>query len=74
MEQPLQLMESLKGKFMLPMFPFDRITRYARKNGWIIHRVERVISASKTSRRRQEEWMVCNYEERAQASLFGEGV
>lgn len=28
------------------------------------------ISASKSNRRRQEEWTVCNYEERAQASLF----
>ena len=46
------------------------IDRYARKNGWIIHRIERTISASKSNRRRQEEWMVCNYEERAQASLF----
>ncbi|MFQ9092837.1 MAG: hypothetical protein ACLR5K_13710 [Acutalibacteraceae bacterium] len=50
--------------------PFDMIDRYARKNGWIIHRIERTISASKSNRRRQEEWMVCNYEERAQASLF----
>lgn len=74
MEQLLQLLETLEGKFMLTMFPFDMINRYARKNGWIIHRVERVISASKTSRRRQEEWMVCNYEERPQASLSGEEI
>ena len=58
---------------MLTMFPFDMIDRYAQKNGWIIHRVERTISASKSSRRRQEEWMGCNYEERAQASLFEGG-
>ena len=70
MEQLLQLLETVKGKFMLTMFPFDMIDRYARKNGWIIHRIERTISASKSNRRRQEEWMVCNYEERAQASLF----
>lgn len=74
MEQLLQLLETLEGKFMLTMFPFDMINRYARKNGWIIHRVERVISASKTSRRRQEEWIVCNYEERPQASLSGEEI
>ena len=73
MEQLLQLLETVKGKFMLTMFPFDMIDRYAQKNGWIIHRVERTISASKSSRRRQEEWMVCNYEERAQASLFEGG-
>ena len=73
MEQLLQLLETVKGKFMLTMFPFDMIDRYAQKNGWTIHRVERTISASKASRRKQEEWMVCNYEEKAQASLFGGG-
>ena len=55
---------------MLTMFPFDMIDRYAQKNGWIIHRVERTISASKASRRRQEEWMVCNYRETPQETLF----
>ena len=52
MEQLLQLLETVKGKFMLTMFPFDMIDRYARKNGWIIHRIERTISASKSNRRR----------------------
>lgn len=70
----LQLLETVKGKFMLTMFPFEMIDRYAQRNGWIIHRVERTISASKTGRRKQEEWMVCNYEERPQASLFDEGM
>ena len=70
MEQLLRLLETVKGKFMLTMFPFDMIDRYAQRNGWVIHRIERTISASKSSRRRQEEWMVCNYEERAQGSLF----
>ena len=38
---------------------------------WIIHRIERTISASKTSRRKQEEWMVCNYSTTGnQATLF----
>ena len=57
-------------KFMLTMFPLPMIEEYANKNGWIIHRVERTISASKTSRRKQEEWMVCNYEEHPQRTLF----
>ena len=70
MEQLLQLLETVKGKFMLTMFPFDMIDRYAQKNRWIIHRIERTISASKSSRRKQEEWMVCNYEERTQETLF----
>lgn len=74
MEQLLQLLETVKGRFMLTMFPFEMINCYARKNGWIIHRIERTISASKTGRRKQEEWMVCNCEERAQTSLFGGGI
>lgn len=68
--QLLQLLEQVKGKFMLTMFPLPMIEEYANKNGWIIHRVERTISASKTSRRKQEEWMVCNYEEHPQRTLF----
>lgn len=74
MEQLLQLLETVKGKFLLTMFPFQMIDRYAQKNGWIIHRVERTISTSKTSRRRQEEWMVCYYEKKPQASLFEKGI
>ena len=61
MEALLKLLERIKGKFMLTMFPLQMIEEYAIKNGWIIHRIERTISASKTSRRKQEEWMVCNY-------------
>ncbi|MDL2291560.1 DNA adenine methylase [Bacteroides sp. OttesenSCG-928-F21] len=72
MESLLQLLERVQGKFMLTMFPLPMIAEYAAKNGWIIHRIERTISASKTSRRKQEEWMVCNYEGvgHKQTSLF----
>lgn len=58
----LRLLEMIKGKFMLTMFPFPMIEEYASKNGWIIHRIKRTISASKANRRKQEEWMVCNYD------------
>ena len=73
MEDLLKLLETVRGKFMLTMFPLPLIERYALKNGWIIHRIERTISASKTNRRKQEEWMVCNYEkiEGKQTSIFG---
>ena len=70
MEKLLQLLETVKGKFMLTMFPFNMIEEYANRNGWIIHRVERTISASKTNRRKQEEWIVCNYEYHKQETLF----
>lgn len=61
MEQLLQLLERLQGKFMLTMFPYDPIQAAAQRNGWTIHRVERTISASRIARRKQEEWIVCNY-------------
>lgn len=59
--QLLELLSQLKGKFMLTMFPHERIAEYAERYGWITHKIERFISASKTSRRMQEEWIVCNY-------------
>lgn len=72
MKELLMLLENVKGKFMLTMFPLPMIEKYANTNGWIIHRIERIISASKTSRRKQEEWMVCNYDNvyGKQTSLF----
>lgn len=57
----LDLLASVEGKFMLTMFPYPAIEEAAAQHNWIIHRVERTISASKTTRRKQEEWMVCNY-------------
>lgn len=76
MEDLLKLLENIKGKFMLTMFPLSMIEAYAEKNGWIIHRIERTISASKTNRRKQEEWMVCNYEapHGRQTSLFSADI
>lgn len=72
MEDLLNLLETVKGKFMLTMFPLPIIEDYTNKNGWIIHRIERTISASKTNRRKQEEWMICNYDnmQGKQISLF----
>lgn len=70
MERLLKLLTQVKGKFMLTMFPLDMIETYAQENGWTIHRIERTISASRDSRRRQEEWIVCNYTDLAQQSLF----
>ena len=66
----LDLLEQVQGKFMLTMFPHGLIEAYAQRNGWTIHRIERFISASKTSRRKQEEWMVCNYTKEEEPTLF----
>lgn len=59
----LELLKNVQGKFMLTMFPNAAIEDYANSCGWTIHRVCRTISASKSidTRRKQEEWMVCNY-------------
>lgn len=57
----LEVLSTLKGKFMLTMFPNVHITEYSNKFNWTIHKVERTITASRTSRRKQEEWIVCNY-------------
>lgn len=57
----LDLLAQVKGKFMLTMFPHPAIAEYAMNSDWTTHRIERTISASRTSRRQQEEWIVCNY-------------
>lgn len=69
-EKLLQLLSTIKGKFMLTMFPHEMITKFAKYNGWIIHEVERTISASKTKRRKQIEIMVCNYEIQKKLEFF----
>lgn len=59
----LELLSTLKGKFMLTMYPNKVIQSYVERYGWHIAKVERQISACKAvSRRMQEEWMVMNYE------------
>lgn len=61
LEELLAILSEVEGKFMLTMFPHDRIREYVSRFGWTIHPIERQITASKESRRRQEEWMVTNY-------------
>lgn len=61
LKQLLDILTEIKGKFMLTMYPNELIRRYADKNGWHIHRIERRVTAAKSSRRKQEEWMVVNY-------------
>jgi DNA adenine methylase len=58
----LELCTTLQGKFMLTMYPNDTVREYANRHNWAIHAVDRQVSACKAAnRRRQEEWMVCNY-------------
>jgi DNA adenine methylase len=57
----LDTISGIQGKFMLTMYPNDMIRKYAETNDWTIHRINRTVSAENTKRRKQEEWMVCNY-------------
>lgn len=57
----LDLLTRLQGKWMLTMYPYDKIQAHATMYGWTIHRITRTISAAKARRRSQEEWIVTNY-------------
>jgi DNA adenine methylase len=57
----LEILKNLKGKFMLTMFPQEDLKDAVKLNHWKLLKVERFISASKESRRMQEEWIVMNY-------------
>jgi len=62
LKELLELCSTLKGKFMLTMYPSELIKDFALRSGWTIHEVERQVSACKSQyRRRQTEWIVCNY-------------
>ena len=66
MENLLQLLQKIRGKFMLTTFPLPIVEEYAGKNSWITHKIKRTICASKSNRRKQEEWIVCNYQKPCQ--------
>ena len=57
----LSLISTIKGKFMLTMYPYDKILTFANEHHWHIHSVERRISSSRTTRRIQTDWIVTNY-------------
>lgn len=57
----LKLLTTLKGRWMLTMFPNSEIRAYAEANNWHIHEVSRTISACKTTKRKQAEWIITNY-------------
>ena len=57
----LELLATIKGKFMLTMFPNEILSKFAKENNWKTVEIERTISASKTKRRKQTELIVMNY-------------
>lgn len=57
----LEVLSGIQGRFMLTMYPDDRIREYADRFGWTIRPVQRTVTASNTKRRKQEEWMITNY-------------
>lgn len=66
----LDLLSNIQGKFMLTMFPHAMINEYTQRNSWFRTPVQRTISASKTTRRKQEEWITTNYLVQTRLSLF----
>ena len=62
LQKLLELCSVLQGKFMLTMYPNKLIKDFAERFGWKIHETERQVPVCKTEqRRRQSEWMICNY-------------
>lgn len=61
-EDLLKVMETLKGKFILTMFPCEILDKYVERNGWNVKKIERTISASKTARNKKTEIIVFNYD------------
>lgn len=63
LERLLNLLSQIKGKFMLTMYPNQKISDFAKRFGWHIHKVIRTVTASnEKTKRKQEEWIIINYE------------
>jgi DNA adenine methylase len=59
--QLLDLLSNIKGKFMLTMYPHELLDKFIFSNNWKVVTVERTISVSRTTRRKQSEIIVMNY-------------
>ncbi len=57
----LELLSVIEGKFMLTMFPHEILSKFIAENKWRVVEINRTISASKVSRRKQIELIVMNY-------------
>lgn len=66
----LELLSVVKGKFMLTMFPNNIIDDYTKRKNWFTTQVQRVVCAAKNSRRKQEERITTNYLTQSRLSLF----
>lgn len=67
----LHVISRVEGKFMLTTYPNEMIRHYAETNDWTIHKIDRTVSSAKVKRRKQEEWMVVNYEVAAESANVG---
>lgn len=57
----LDVLTTVKGKFLLTMFPNKLLEQYIKKYKWHKKEIERRITASKVGRRLQTELLVTNY-------------
>ncbi len=60
-ERLLQVLSSIKGKFLLSSYPSDLLTRYTKQFGWQHKTVEQKVSVNKGSGKTKIEVMTWNY-------------
>lgn len=60
-EDLLQLLENIKGKFLLSSYDSELLQRYTEKNGWDSHGIDMTVSVAKGSRKPKREMLTANY-------------
>ncbi len=60
-ERLLQVLSSIKGKFLLSSYPSDLLAGYVKKHGWKQKTVEQKVSVNKGSGKLKTEVMTWNY-------------
>jgi len=61
--QLLDLLQKLKGKFLLSSYPSPVLNKYIKKNKWNCKRVKRTVAVTKHTDKKKIEMMVFNYDE-----------
>lgn len=71
LEELLQLMETIKGKFILSNYPAEIITQYAKKNNWQLKEIEmkQDIQNQMSRRSRKTEILLMNYKLKSELQL-----
>ncbi|MCD7963287.1 MAG: DNA adenine methylase [Rikenellaceae bacterium] len=54
-------LKTIKGRFILTMYPNNYLEKSIEDENWILYRLDRKATASRTTRPDREEWIVCNF-------------